>query len=207
MAVSWLPRALEESRARGFLGPQPAAAQVEHAEGFALVWEGQRPSPPARYLDLGSGGGIPGLVLAARWGTLTTLLDSMERRGAFLREAIGWEGGPPNVEVVVARAEVAARRPGLEGAYDLVTARSFAVPAVTAECGVRFLREGGLAIVSDPPGGGEAGRWPADALAELGLRASLVSANGFSYRVLEKVSPTPSRFPRASGVPAKRPLF
>ncbi len=203
----WLPRALEESRARGFLGPQDLEGQIAHAHGFSLVWESLRAGPPARYLDLGSGGGLPGLILAAHWRCETVLLDSMERRGSFLREVVGEEGSPPRLSVVVARAEDAARVESLEGTFDLVTARSFAPPAVTAECSVRFLRLGGLTIVSDPPGGGEPGRWPEDGLSQLGLRASAHAAGGFSYRVLEKTRETEDLFPRPSGIPTRRPLW
>ena len=95
----------------------------------------------------------------------------------------------------------------MDGAFDLVTARSFAPPAVTAECAVRFLDLGGLAIVSDPPGGGDVRRWPEGGLAQLGLRGSGHVAAGFSYRVLEKVAETDDRFPRSSGVPGRRPLW
>lgn len=158
-------------------------------------------------LDLGTGGGLPGLVLAEHWRADTVLLDSMERRGSFLREVITWAGVPSGLSVVVARAEDAARDTSLDGTFDLVTARSFAPPAVTAECAVRFLSLGGLAIVSDPPGGGGPERWPDEGLARLGLRGSSHRAGGFSYRVLEKVDETEAAFPRASGVPGRRPLW
>ena len=158
-------------------------------------------------LDLGSGGGLPGLVLADHWRCDTVLLDSMERRGAFLREVAEWTETPSGLSVVVARAEDAARAPALEGSFDLVTARSFAPPAVTAECAVRFMPLGGLAIVSDPPGGGDPARWPEAGLGRLGLRGSPHAAGGFSYRVLEKVEETDEAFPRPSGVPGRRPLW
>ena len=207
MPRDWLPRALEESRARGFLSPQDLEGQIAHARGFSLVWESLRGSPPLRLLDLGSGGGLPGLVLADHWRCDAVLLDSMERRGSFLREVTEWTDTPPGLSVVVARAEDAARAPALEGTFDLVTARSFAPPAVTAECAVRFMPIGGLAIVSDPPGGGDPGRWPEVGLGRLGLRGSAHAAGGFSYRVLEKVDETDETFPRPSGVPGRRPLW
>ncbi len=158
-------------------------------------------------LDLGSGGGLPGLVLADHWRCTTVLLDSMRRRGSFLREVCEWEGAPAGVSVVVARAEDVARLTGLEGAFNLVTARSFAPPAVTAECAVRFMPVGGLAIVSDPPGGGDPARWPQDGLTRLGLRGTRHEAGGFSFRVLEKTLETEPGFPRRSGVPGRRPLW
>ena len=57
---------LERSRELGFLGPQPVARQIEHALDFwrAIVASGLESS--ARILDLGSGGGLPGLVLIDR---------------------------------------------------------------------------------------------------------------------------------------------
>lgn len=189
------------------MSPQDLREQIAHARGFLLIWESLRGSPPRRLLDMGSGGGLPGLVLADHWRCDTVLLDSRERRGSFLREVAEWPAAPPGLSVVVARAEDAARTSALEGSFDLVTARSFAPPAVTAECAVRFMMVGGLAIVSDPPGGGDPGRWPEVGLARLGLRGFAEAAGGFAYRVLEKVGVTEAAFPRPSGVPGRRPLW
>lgn len=205
MSSDWLVRALEESRARGFLSPQPIDHQISHAEGFATAWASQRDSPPAAFLDLGSGGGLPGLVLAEYWATAATLLDAMEKRTVFLQEVLGWPGAPTAVTVRRGRAEELAREPGLEGHFDLVTARSFAPPAVTAECAVRYLRSGGLLLVSEPPE--DLGRWPEAPLAALGLAVGPRLSAGAGFRVLEKVGPTPPVYPRKSGLPGKRPLF
>jgi 16S rRNA (guanine527-N7)-methyltransferase len=62
-------------------------------------------------------------------------------------------------------------------------------------------------VVSEPPGG-RPDRWPAPDLAVLGLEpVALVEAGGASYQVLRQVSSCPDRFPRRTGIPAKRPLF
>jgi 16S rRNA (guanine527-N7)-methyltransferase len=202
----WLPRALEESRARGFLGPQPIEPQIAHAEGFALCWESIRPSPPASFLDLGSGGGLPGLVLLERWRCRAVFLDSMIKRSKFLEEVLQWPDSPAG-EVITARAEEAARWPECDGVFDLVTARSFGPPSVTAECAVRFLRVGGVLVVSEPPNDEETGRWNASGLGQLGLKDLGRSRHGTAYQVLSKVSATRAEFPRSSGTPKKRPLF
>ena len=203
----WLPRALEESRARGHLGPQSNEPQIAHSEGFARCWETIRPTPPTNYLDLGSGGGLPGLVLMERWRCHAVLLDSMEKRGNFLREVLDWPDAPKEGEVITARAEDAARWPELEGQFDLVTARSFGSPAVTSECAARFLKVGGVLIVSEPPGERVDERWKAAGLEPLGLVAQGRSRFGTAYEVLIKEGPTDKRYPRVSGTPKKRPLF
>jgi len=66
--------------------------------------------------------------------------------------------------------------PELVESFDLVTARSFGPPAVTAECGVQFLRIGGVMIVSEPPDDTDSQRWNIEKLAELGLSAEAVDA-------------------------------
>lgn len=198
-------RWLERSREVGFLGPGPVDAHVEHALGFAEVVG----EPPASVVDLGSGGGVPGLVLAAVWpDTRFVLLDSMERRTAFLGEAVqglGWDG---RVEVVRTRAEVAGRDDTFRGWHDVVVSRSFGPPAVTAECAAPLLRVGGRLVVSEPPE--QAGeRWPADGLATLGLGTPqrLTAENGAGYVVLVQEAPCSVKFPRREGVPTKRPLW
>jgi 16S rRNA (guanine527-N7)-methyltransferase len=207
MKSDWLPRALEESRARGFLGPGPVAAQIGHSEGFARCWEARQPAPPPEFLDLGSGGGVPGLVLLQRWGTKGTLVDSVEKRIAFLREVLEWPDAPANGVVEAGRSEDLARRAGLENGFDLVTARSFGPPAVTAECAARFMRVGALLVVSEPPDDTVARRWDIGGLEQLGLESLGAEQQGASFQVLIKVRQTPERFPRRVGVPRKRPLF
>lgn len=159
-------------------------------------------------LDLGSGGGLPGLVLAtARPGLELTLLEARQRACRFLREAVialGLEG----VAVVEARAEEAARQPELRETFDAVVARSFGPPPVTAENAVGFLREGGRLVVSEPPAGSAVvPRWPPAALDDLGFGLPLRggSTDG-SFVVLEKVR-RDERWPRRVGIPAKRPLW
>src|SRR5579863_6823424 len=207
MTESWLIRALELSRARHFIGPAAIADQIAHAEGFAACWEDEEPLPPQRLLDIGSGGGLPGLVLLTRWDSPTVLLDSMIRRTDFLREVFAWPDAPTGALVVTQRAESAARRDEYSDSFDLVTARSFGPPAVTAECATRFLALGGRLIVSEPPEESGDVRWDSAGLAQLGLRSLGRRRHGAAFQVLEKVSPAPDEFPRAVGTPAKRPLF
>jgi 16S rRNA (guanine527-N7)-methyltransferase len=202
----WLPRALEESRARGFLGPQSIQPQIAHAEGFGLCWDEIMSSPPVSFLDLGSGGGLPGLVLLERWRCRAVFLDSMVKRSTFLHEVLDRPDSPSG-EVITARAEEASRWPECDGKFDLVTARSFGPPAVTAECAVRFLKVGGVLVVSEPPNDDEKGRWNASGLGQLGLRDLGRSRHGSAYEVLVKDSPTRAEYPRSSGTPKKRPLF
>ena len=143
-----LTEVLEDSRRFGFLGPGPLAPQIEHARGFASTVE----RTPESFLDLGSGGGLPGLVLATVWPDATgVLLDAMTRRTDFLRDACARLGIEDRIRVVCSRAEDAARDPGLRGRFDLVVARSFGSPAVTAECAAGYLAPDGAAVISEPP--------------------------------------------------------
>jgi 16S rRNA (guanine527-N7)-methyltransferase len=203
----WLLRALEESRARGFLGPADIEVQIAHAEGFALCWENIRPTPPAEFLDLGSGGGLPGLILLERWNCRGVLIDSMEKRMRLLIDVLSRSDAPSHGEVIIGRAEEIARKPELSDVFDLVTARSFGPPAVTAECAARFLKVGGVLIVSEPPEDGGSERWKTNSLAELGLEPQGRVRYGAAFQILIKTKPTPQRFPRAIGIPGKSPLF
>jgi 16S rRNA (guanine527-N7)-methyltransferase len=207
-AAGGLEAVLERSRSLGFIGPGSVRVQAEHAAGFAA---GPGP-PPGRFLDLGSGGGVPGLVLAARWPEAdAVLLDAGARRCAFLAEAVDELGLAGRVQVVRARAEEAGRRGDLRGTMDLVTARGFGPPSVTAECGAPFLRVGGRLVVSEPPNDDDPGpparRWPASGLATVGLAPDRTWSEPFHYRSFVAVKACPDRYPRRVGVPGKRPLF
>lgn len=227
---SGLVEVLEEARALDLLGPMDLDSQIAHALGFAHAFEaalGARhsaragPVPtaaPGRWMDLGSGGGLPGLVVAHYWPmSVAVLLDSSERRTAFLADAVLALHWQERVRVVRARAEDAGRDRELRGGFEAVWARSFGSPPVTAECAAPFLGRGGLLVVSEPPPSDPGpvpgpvdrtgARWPAEALAALGQVPLMVVRDRFGYQVVEQAEPCPERFPRRPGVAAKRPLY
>lgn len=203
---------LTESRQLGFLGPGPIEAHLPHAAAFADAV----PDAPARALDLGAGGGLPGLVLAATvWPTTSwVFLDAQARRSAFLVEAVDALGLADRVEVVTTRAEEHGRRDEVRGTFDLVVARSFAAPPVTAECAAPLLRVGGSLVVSEPPSAAAGTRWPTAGVALLGFGPAepvvVAAASGGDPTHLVRLpleSACPDRYPRRVGIPAKRPLF
>jgi 16S rRNA (guanine527-N7)-methyltransferase len=110
------------------------------------------------------------------------------------------------VTVCRERAEVAGRRPQLRTGFDLVVARGFGPPAVTAECGAPFLVVGGALVVAEPPGGSP-DRWPSDGLARAGLERDAVGGTVGSWGRLRQGQLCPDALPRRTGIPAKRPLF
>ncbi len=157
-------------------------------------------------VDLGTGGGVPGLALAA-WRTDLTwvLVDAMVKRAAFVAEAVAEL--QLVAEVVEARAEAMAADQRWARSVDVVVARSLAAPAVAAEYAAPLLRLGGKVVIAEPPGG-DADRWPSEGLAKLGMqRGSVLFAPTATLQVLEQIEPCPDRFPRRIGVAAKSPLF
>lgn len=198
---------LEESRGLGFLGPGDVQRHVAHGSAMARV----APSVPRGFLDLGAGGGVPGLIEAFAWPDARgVLLEAQVRRADFLRDAVVRLGLEQRLEVVEGRAELEARDARWRESFDVVTARSFGPPAVTAECAIGFLAPGGHLVVSEPPEarGSTTARWPTEGLASLSLSAAVpVEVDGFSFVVMQRVSAVEGRWPRRIGVPNKRPLW
>ena len=100
--------------------------------------------------------------------------------------------------------------PELREAFDLVVARSFARPAVTAECAVGFLHVGGRMAVTEPPDDRPEGpeRWPTAGLRELGFGPATPLRSGTTGAIVAmKESATGDRWPRAVGRPAKSPIW
>jgi 16S rRNA (guanine527-N7)-methyltransferase len=187
----------------GFLGPGDIERHVQQARAFRAAVPA-----PADVLDLGSGGGVPGLALAWWWpSSRWVLLDAGDRRAVFLTDAVKELGLADRVSVVHAAAEDAARDPRHRAQFDLVVARSFGPPAVVAECGAPFLREGGRLVVSEPPES-DIGRWPAHELARLGLELEAMPRfDEGSVVVLRQRRLAPTDVPRRARVPARRPRW
>ena len=167
---------------------------------------------PRRALDLGSGGGIPGLVLAlARPDMAWTLLDSVHKKADALRSFVTTLG-LPNVEVVAERAEIAGRDATRRESYDLVTARACAALPVLVEYALPLIAVGGTLLAWKGPltdvelaGGRDAARL-------LGGDAPMVRPTGFTelgdhrFVIVPKARHVPDAYPRRPGEPSRRPL-
>jgi 16S rRNA (guanine527-N7)-methyltransferase len=166
---------------RALLGDSLRAIDVVRAYGGPLI-------------DVGSGGGVPGIPLAHALPEIeVTLLEAERRKADFLRR---WEVEFPNVRVIWGRAETQPT-----DRYRVAVAKALAPPPVAAEWCLPLVKPGGAAILWVGPSA-DAGR-VARATALLG--GELV-ASPPGLLVLEKREPTPPRFPRRVGVARKRPL-
>jgi 16S rRNA G527 N7-methylase RsmG len=139
---------LQSLRERGAIGEVSLAGAVAHAASFVAAV----PTAATALLDLGSGGGLPGLVIATRLPHLRIVLtDRRERRMDLLRRATSALGLDDRVTVITADVRALAARGEWQRSFDVVTARSFGSPTVTMACAAPFLRTGGALVVSEPP--------------------------------------------------------
>lgn len=203
--VRTLDEILDLQRARDVVGREANAALRAHSAGYATALD----VAPGVVVDLGSGGGVPGLVLAVEcWREAhMTLLDASQRRCTYLELCVADLALEPRVAVVWARAEEAGRDEARRATADAVVARSFGPPAATAECAAPLLRVGGALVVSEPPDGlGD--RWDPAGLHRLGLeRETTTVVEGATFTRLRQVAPCPATYPRRPGIPTRRPLF
>jgi 16S rRNA (guanine527-N7)-methyltransferase len=157
---------------------------------------------PEAIVDVGSGGGSPGLPLALATGWRVTLLEATGAKCDFLRAAAAALEAPCGV--IHARSEDHARAAGRD-AYDLALARSLAAPPVAAELCLPLVRPGGHVLLWTAATDAEA---VAAAAGEVAGGLVEVVATGENRRLLllRKTGPTPTRFPRRPGMASKRPL-
>ncbi len=167
---------------------------------------------PRRALDLGSGGGVPGIVLAmARPEMRWTLVDAVRKKADALRGFVDTLA-LANVEVVAERAEIVGHAGEQRERYDLVTARACAALPVLVEYALPLLRVGGSLLAWKGVLTDEELRGGRDAAALLGGGTPEVRGSGFAalgehrFVLVRKERPTPDRYPRRPGEPARRPL-
>jgi 16S rRNA (guanine527-N7)-methyltransferase len=202
-----LVEVLADAHQRGLLGADPIERYAAHAHGYLeFLPAAATGETSCRGVDLGSGGGVPGLVLALeRSDTVWTLVERSRSRADWLTRAVGRLGIGDRVEVRNEPAETTGRS-AYRGWFDVVVARGFGPPAVVAECAAPLLRVGGLLICSDL--NDERTRWDDDGLAILGLALRERSSGpAGTFVVLEQRAGCPERFPRPPGTPRRRPLF
>ncbi len=151
---SRLLAALAVVQARGAIGERSLADAVAHADRFvSLIPPGSR-----SVIDLGSGGGLPAIVIAWRRDDLVvTMVERRATRVDLLRRAVISLGLDERVAVI--GADVADVE-GTPDGFDVVTARSFADLATTTRFVDKLLAGGGLALISEPPTD-RSGQWAA----------------------------------------------
>jgi 16S rRNA (guanine527-N7)-methyltransferase len=145
-------------------------------------------------VDVGSGGGAPGIPLAAALPDReVTLLEAERRKADFLRR---WEAEFPNLRVVWGRAE--EQEPD---EFGIAVAKALAPPPVAAEWCLPLVRAGGAAVL-----------WvgPTAEVDHVGVVAEQLAGappeNHDGMLVIRKLGPTPEGFPRRPGMARKRPL-
>jgi 16S rRNA (guanine527-N7)-methyltransferase len=163
-----------------------------------------------KVVDVGSGGGLPGLPLRiARPDLRMTLIEADQDKAAFLVRAcavLGLQG----VEVLARRAEEVGQDPLYREAFDVAVARALAPMRVLAELCLPLVKVGGrlLAQKTSTEEVNDAGR----AIEAMGGILKLVVAAPSAARsagtvvIVEKVRSTPPAYPRRPGVPARKPL-
>jgi 16S rRNA (guanine527-N7)-methyltransferase len=169
--------------------------------------------PGARFIDVGAGAGFPGIplkVVCTR--ARLTLLEATGKKVTFLEHLIR-QLALQDATAIKARAEELAHDPDHREQYDLALVRAVAELPVVVEYALPFCRLGGW-LVAQKGEAGAAEAWSAErAINLLGgelRRVVPVELPGLpedrSLVVIEKLNPTPTIYPRRTGIPSKRPL-
>jgi 16S rRNA (guanine527-N7)-methyltransferase len=177
----------------------PAEAAARHVLDALAGLPAIDAAPAGPLADVGSGGGLPGLVLAVlRPGREIHLIEATARKAVFIAQAAAQIGVTVNVHAE--RSEQVGRGE-LRDACACVVARALAPPPVAVELCLPLCRPGGRLVLwsREPAGAALAG-------AAAALEGEVLVPECAGVLVVGKLGPTPERFPRRPGMAAKRPL-
>jgi 16S rRNA (guanine527-N7)-methyltransferase len=193
---------LQANRRFNLTGAKTAQDLAEHLLDSLRVL----PWIEAPYVDIGAGAGLPSIPVAIAAGIPVTVIEASTKKARFLVEAMQ----TLNIagEVIAERAEIAAHLPALRERFASGTARAVGSAPTVTELLLPFIALGGVAVLQR--GAVTAAERTALDDASLMLGAAVESEQRLDgeRRVLlvRKMRATPARFPRRSGIPAKRPL-
>ena len=156
---------LGDAQKWGTLGRRAISGVIDHARQFLAPLEGCA----GPVVDLGTGAGVPGLVIAdARPNLELVLVDRRATRTDALRRGVVAMGLEDRVTVLTSDVEDMVRDPAHRGRYAAVVSRGFGPPELTVRLARGLAKDGGTIIISEPPAGTPP-RWPSGLLEELGL--------------------------------------
>jgi 16S rRNA (guanine527-N7)-methyltransferase len=158
------------------------------------------------YVDVGSGAGFPAIPAAIATGAAVTMIEATAKKARFLGSALELLGIPGRV--IGERAETTAREPLLRDQFAAGTARALGSAPTVAELVLPFIAVRGVALLQRGKTNAAERRALEDAALMLGgaVEAEITLYSERRLIVLRKLEPTPMRFPRRTGIPAKRPL-
>lgn len=168
---------------------------------------------PYKIIDLGTGAGFPGIPAAIAWPNLELfLLDSLNKRILFIEEEAE-KLGLINLKAAHGRAEDFGRDPKFREQYDLCVSRAVANLSTLSEYCLPFIHKGGYFIPYKSGTADQELQSAKHALTLLGgrkkdfIRFTLPDDDGARTLILiEKITPTPNKYPRKAGLPQKEPL-
>lgn len=189
--------------------------QIKHfLDSLSVVLAMPKPVPVGlMVVDVGTGAGLPGIPLKIALPEISlTLVDATNKKAEFLRhlvERLMLSG----VAVVVGRAETLAHEPQYRERFDLALSRAVAPLPAAAELALPFVANGGSFVAQKKGDISQEIEAAAPAIEKLGgkLRESMPVnlpdlSDDRSLVIIDKVSPTPEKYPRRPGIPEKRPL-
>lgn len=182
--------------------------------GIAPLLSGKIPiNPGDKIIDIGTGGGFPGIPVAfALPDSSVTLLDSTRKKINILTTILE-QLNSKNASPWLGRAEAFGQHPKQRESYQLALLRAVAPPSVCAEYSLPLLKIGGFGILYRGHWTTEEEKQLQSAVKKLG--GILESVDGFTTPLtqgirhcvwIKKVKPTPKQYPRSVGVPAQKPL-
>jgi 16S rRNA (guanine527-N7)-methyltransferase len=192
---------------------EPEEVLYKHFYDCILFFKNVDVPQNAKIIDVGTGAGFPGMVLAiARPDIKLCLLDSLNKRVNFLCEVLSSLG--LSAEAVHLRAEEGARKPEHREQYDIACARAVAALPTLLELALPFVRPGGRMMAFKGPSLDEELASSEKALKKLcaqPIEAHSISIPGRDWdhrlMMIRKTAPTPKKFPRKAGEAGRNPLI
>ena len=149
----------------GTLGDRPIPEVMEHAKAFVAALA----DITGTVIDIGTGAGVPGLVIAQeRPDLILVLADRRATRMDALQMGVSGLGWEDRITVLTCDIADLGKQPEHAGQYDAVVCRGFGSPEVTAPLARPLLKNGGTLIVSEPPSP-KPSRWTSELLEKTGF--------------------------------------
>lgn len=184
----------------------------KHYIDSLLLWNSESFKKADKIIDVGTGGGFPGVPLAILYPEKEfVLLDSLKKRLNII-DSLTDELGINNVTTFHGRAEDAAKQKDMREAFDLCVSRAVANLTSLSELCIPFVKVGGYFVAYKGPGAYDEAKEAENAINILGGKLESITVpegqkeSEHTLITILKTANTPEKYPRKAGDPLKKPL-